>query len=317
MPDVQDASSASPETPLDPAEQAVANGDQAAFKEVRLAQRAGKPVPQITPYAESTPAKPAEQAAPTDATPKLASEPSKPEKKPSENNNANTRIRELVSENAALKAQLEQRTAPPDVKADPSPAKPSTREFERLKAMPDAPKIADFENFEDWSIEMAAFAAGKRLEEYSQQQKQDYDAGQFRDAQTAFDTKGLAAHADFREVLTAAAQHGRKWPEHVTRKVFTHEQGPSIAYALAKAKDDDALYQRIADPVDFGEYVAEFLAQQKLPPKPNPKTNAPDPPFTLGTRPHDSANALESAVESGDQYAFKQARLRERAASQR
>lgn len=319
MPDVQDASSASPEIPLDPAEQAVANGDQAAFKEVRLAQRAGKPVPQVTPSAESAPAKPVEQAAPTDASSKLASEPSKPKK------NAETRIQELLArdrersdEIARLKAQLEQRTAQPDVKpAAPSPAKPTPREFERFKAMPDAPLLKDYNDYEDWFIDMSAFVNRKGFEDYDQRKQQEYDAGKTRELEQQFDSKGVAAYPDFRDVLNAAGLAGRRWPQHVRDKVFSHEQGVHIAHALAKAKDDDALYQRIADPVDFGEYVAEVLASQRQPKEPNPKTQAPDPPFTLGTRPHDSTDALEAAVESGDMHAYKQLRLREKAASQR
>lgn len=321
MADEQDASSASPDTAVDAADQAVLNGDQAAFKEVRLAQRAGKPVPTILPTsADPAPAPPVEQAASTEA-PKAASEPAKPKK------NADTRVQELLadrdrerSENARLRTENEtlKRQLPDAKPAESSPAKPTTRDFERFKAMPDAPKLDEFNDYQDWSVEMAAFVAGKRLEEYSRKQQQDYDAGQFRDAQATFDAKGVAAHADFRDVLTAAAQAGRQWPEHVTRKVFTTgDQGIEIAYALGQAKDDDALYARIGDPVEFGEYVGEFLASQKAAKKSTvpQKTSAPDPPFTLGSKPHESANELESAVESGDMHTFKAERLRRRVAA--
>lgn len=319
MADVQDPSSGSPETaPVDPADQAVISGDQSAFKEIRLAQRTGKPVPTILPpTAESAPAEPVEQAASTDASSKPASEPGR-------KRNAETRIQELLArdrersdEISRLKAQLEQRQAPKDAPAESSPAKPSQREFERYKAMPDAPKVSDYDDYGDWNIDMAAFVNRKGLEEYTSKLKQDYDAGQHREMHGKFDAKGVEQFSDFREVLGAAGNAGRQWPDFVNRKLLTHEQGPAIAYALAQAKDDDALYQRITDPVEFGEYVAEFLAQQKTPRKPPTRTTAPDPPFTLGSKPHDSADELDSAVESGDMYAFKQARLRARAAGQR
>lgn len=312
--DTQDPSSGSPETaPVDPADQAVISGDQSAFKEIRLAQRTGKPVPTILPPAESAPAEPVEQAASTDALPKAASEPAK-------KRNAETRIQELLAERdrersevARLRSELEQHR-PKDVKADPSPAKPSQREFERYKAMPDAPKVSDYDDYGDWNIDMAAFVNRKGLEEYTSKLKQDYDAGQHREMHGKFDAKGVEQFSDFREVLGAAGNAGRQWPDFVNRKLLTHEQGPAIAYALAQAKDDDALYQRITDPVEFGEYVAEFLAQQKTPRKPPTKTTAPDPPFTLGSQTHDSVDEEESALQSGDQTAFKAARLRRRAA---
>lgn len=287
-----------------------------AFKEVRLAQRTGKPVPQVLPIAaEAAAAQPVDQAAPTGATPPAASEPAKPKK------NADTRIQELLAERdrersevARLRAELETRRTP-DVKVESSPAKPTARDFERFKSMPGYPQVNDFDDYGDYTTEVSAFVTAKRLEEYSQKQKQEYDAGQFREAQSRFDTRGTEAFPDFREVLTAAAQAGRTWPEHVTRKVLTHDQGHAIAYALAKAKDDAALYQRIADPVDFGEYVGEVLAQRAPVKSPVPiKTSAPEPPITLGERSHDSADEEEAAIASGDMSAFKAARLAKRVA---
>lgn len=319
MADVSDAPSASAiVTPLD---QAVANDNVEQYREVRRAERAGKEPPTIAPTpAESAPAQPVDQAASTDATPKPASEPGKPKK------NADTRVQELLadrdrerSETARLRTELEElRRRLPDVKpVESSPAKPSARDYERYKAMSGYPQVAEFEDYGDYTAEVSAFVSAKRLEEFSDKARQDYDRGQHRESQQRFDAKGLELFPDFREVLTAAGQAGRQWPEHVTRKVLTHEQGPAIAYALAKAKDDTALYARIADPVDFGEYVASVLAQKSAP-KPVPqKTSAPDPPMTLGSQPFDRADELETAVSEGNVANYRAMRLRQRMAGRK
>lgn len=308
MADEQDASSAS-DTPIEV--------DFAAFEAATL-ESLGKPFEPIK--AASAPAKPVEQAASTDAPAKPASEPGKPKEKGAKARSAEldpeiAELQEKLRLRKMLREELERGRDEKPAASSPAPKKAAAREFERFKAMPDAPKLDDvdergsalFNDYQDWAVEMAAFVAGKRLEEYSQKQQQDYDAGQFRDAQSKFDAKGVEAFPDFRDVLTSAAQAGRRWPDHVTRKVFTHEQGPSIAYALAQAKDDDALYARIADPVEFGEYVGAFLAQQ-APPKKSPVppvTKAPEPPVTLGGRPHDTADPSKAAVAAGDFSAFE------------
>lgn len=305
MADEQDASSASPAVP-----------DFAAFEAATLQ---GLPTNFEPTNADTAPAKPVDQAASTDATPKAASEPAKPKDKGAKARSAEldpeiAELQEKLRLRKMLREELDRGRDDKPAESSPAPVKATQKEFARFRAMPDAPKIGDFEAFEDWSVEMSVFVAGKRLEEFSEEfsrkQKQDYDAGQFRDAQSQFDAKGVEAFPDFRDVLTAAAQSGRRWPEHVTRKVFTHADGPAIAYALAQAKDDDALYQRIADPVDFGEYVGEFLAARKAPSKKStlsavPKT--PEPPVVLGSRPHDTTDPEQAAVAAGDFSSFEAA----------
>lgn len=301
MPDVPDPSSGSPEV------------DFAAFEAATLQ---GLPTNIEPTKADTAPAQPVDQAASTDATPKPASESGEPKGK-----GAKARSAELAKENADLQEQLRLRkmlreelklTEKGDKPADSSsaPVKARVREFERFKAMPDAPKVADYDDYGDWTIDMQVFVNRKGLEEYSQRQKQDYDAGQFRDQQTKFDAKGVESFPDFRDVMTAAAEAGRVWPEHVVRKVFNHDQGAAIAYALAQAKDDDALYRRIADPVEFGEYVGEFLAQHKAPTSRRAVptvTKAPEPPTTLGTHLQDRTDPEHAAMAAGDFSSFEAA----------
>lgn len=298
--DEQDPSSGSQETPPEV--------DFAAFEAATLSTLA----PNFEPNKAATAAaKPVEQAASTDATPKPASEPGKKEK------GAKARSAELDPEIAELQEKLrlrkmlrEELAARDDKPADssPAPVKAAAKEFERLKAMPDAPKLDEFNDYQDWSVAMAAFVTDKRLEEYSQKQKQEVEHGQFQSAASRMEAKGAETYEDFREAGTAAAQAGRAWPRPVTEFVLTHEHGHDVAYALAKAKDDDALYLRIADPIQFGMYVGEVLAQLNAPPKKSPKTpvsKAPEPPVMLGGRPHDTVDPSKAAMAAGDFSAFE------------
>lgn len=301
MADVQDAPSASPDQP---------EPDFAAFEAATLASLGTNFQPT---KADPAPAKPVEQAASTDALPTPASEPGKKHK------GAKARSAELDQENAELQEKLRIRAVlreelakgAKDATPDPSPApvKTAAQESARYKAMPGYPQVAEFEDYGDYTAAVSDFVSSKRLEEYSHKAKQEYDAGQFRELHQRFDARGTEAFPDFRDVLMAAGQAGRQWPEHVTRKVLAHEQGPAIARALALAKDDDALYARIADPVEFGEYVGEFLAQYRAPTRKSvpQKTSAPDPPLTLGSHLTDAPDAERAAVAAGDFPTFEAA----------
>lgn len=303
MADEQDASSASPEAP-----------DFAAFEAATLK---GLPTNFEPTKADAAPAKPVDQAASTDATPKPASEPGKPKEK-----GAKARTAELDAEIAGLQEKLRLRKflneeldrRPKDDKpadSSPAPVKAKPRDFERYEAMPDAPKVRDYEDYGQWSVDMAAFAGRKEaqelIDEYSQRQKREYDQGQQQGAIERMRTKGLEAHPDFDEVGDAAFKAGRKWPEAVARFVLTNEHGHEVAYALAKAAGDDALYARIADPIEFGMYVGEFLASQKAPAKKSTIPKPPDPPVVLGSRPHDTTDAEQAALAAGDFSSFEAA----------
>lgn len=323
MADVAGESSPPIERSSAPLEQAISNDSVSEYRQVRQAQRAGKEPPTIAPKAaESAPAEPVEQVALTDASPKAASEPAKPKK------NADTRVQELLaererdrSETARLRAELESLRKPAaDVKAESSPAKPTPREFERFKAMPGYPQVSDFDDYGDYTIAVSDFVSSRTLAEFSQKQKDEFDRGEFRKSTEKFGASGREQFPDFDTVLGAAETAGRQWPQHVTRKVLTSEHGPALAYELAKAKDDDALYTRIADPVEFGEYVGEFLATRKAQVVAKPPVSiikTPGPPVTLGDRAHDKASELDSAVETDDVAAYRAARLRERMAGRK
>lgn len=295
--------------------------DFTSFEAEALARDSGRP--QIAPKpADSAAAKPVDQVASTDAVDKPASEPGKPKEKGAKARSAEldaeiVEMREKLRIRAVLKEELARGDAKP-AESSPAPPKATSKASERYKAMPDAPKLDEYQTYEDWSVDMADFAATKRLEEYSQQQRHEYESGKFQEAHTKFDAKGVEAFPDFREVLTAAAQSGRQWPEYVTKAVLTHEQGHAIAYALAQAKDDHALYARLADPVEAGMVIGEILAQQK-PPSLKPVTRisrAPDPPQTLGTRPNDKGDPMRAALANDDFSSFEAAFLaKERAKS--
>ncbi len=294
---------AAPVAPAEPSEQALADamkaGDQGRVKAIRLARRSGKPVPVpvVSHTAEATAAEPAEQVASTDASPKVASEPTKPAK-----HNAETRIRDLVAENKRLASELEGLRKPaPDVKpAESSPAKPKT-DAERYISLPNAPKIDDFEDITHWAAAVAVHIADQR--EIEREQKQQ--AEKMGQTVTSMTSRGAKAFKDFDEVLTAADREGLVWPEPITQLVLTHERGHEIAYILAK--------ERIADPVKAGMRIAALLADKQTVTVPK-TTQAPAPPHVLSTRSSDVDQEM-SVVRDHDQESFKALRLAKRIAA--
>jgi hypothetical protein len=78
---------------------------------------------------------------------------------------------------AALERQLAERPAPPAARAaapaEPAaPPAPKTAEYKRYQAMPDAPKVEDFDSLIDHSAAMAVFIADKRYDERAAQESQ-------------------------------------------------------------------------------------------------------------------------------------------------
>lgn len=293
-----------PVVPPSELEKAVASSDDARFREIRHAQRAGKDIPPTA--ADPASAQPADQAAPTDAPPKTASEPVKPK------HNAETRIRELAAENKDLKQRLERlerpAPAPVDVKpAESSPAKPKT-DVDRYMEMSDAPKFEDFESIEKYSVAAAihVYRAEQREREQQQHAKQKGDAFE------SMKSKGTDAFEDFDDVLRSADRAGLQWPEPIIQLVLTHERGHEIAYLLAK--------ERIADPVKAGIAIAALLADTQAettvsPVPPSPK--APPPATQLGSNTHDARDPIMTAVRTGDDGAFRAERLAKRVAQLR
>lgn len=324
--DVTGAASTPNEAPsmVSAVESAVASRDQAAFKEARRAERAGKPL-EPTKATASAAVTPDTPAASTDALPTPASEPGKPKDK-----GVSARNRELDDEIQGLQERLRVRKAlreelAQQPKGEPSavtpaaPATPTKRDTNRFKALPGFPKSEDYDDFEEFVTAQADFIAEQRLNDFRQESQQQEQVGEFKRTTAAMLSKGRESFDDFDAVLGAADAAGMEFPPHVVRRVLSQERGHEIAYALAKQAGNRALWERIADPVEFGLFVGETLSSSKADaPSSVPSfTQAPAPPRVLGGKPADAADPIASAVARHDVAAFRAERARERQAALR
>ena len=147
----------------------------------------------------------------TDVDAKPASEPGDPAKV-TKGKGVKERNAELDAEIASLNEKLRLRSeirrqldaadrAPqpkPDAKTDSSPAADKKAEAARFRAMPDAPKLEDFESYDDWAIEMASFVADKKLEARDTRSKQESQA---RQQEQQFTEKATKAGERFHSYL--------------------------------------------------------------------------------------------------------------------
>lgn len=225
-----------------------------------------------------------------------------------------------IAEQTARIAALETRTpAPPwpkaPVESDAAPPVARAKDFERYKAMPDAPKLDTFESYEDWNIEMAAFVADRRYEERQQQETQvrQHEAAQrgLQDAATTWSGRLTTARqdrADF-DTITGAFLDAVRIGTPIGDAVFTSEVGPDLAVHFGEHPED---FQRIArlHPAqqlrELGKLEATYApaAHPQADLHPNPVTSAPAPPFTLGHRPGAPVDAVASALKRRDTGAY-------------
>lgn len=127
---------------------ALASGDQGAYNAAKRAERAGKPLPDVTP-------------APTEPDPALAPEAKPVSKRQQQINDYERRIAEQNERIARLEGQLSGRADP----AAPAPPAKKDPDWKRYAAMPDAPKLADFDSVEEHTAAMAFFINQKMLAE--------------------------------------------------------------------------------------------------------------------------------------------------------
>jgi hypothetical protein len=305
--------------------------------------------------AESPPAESAEQAASTDAKTEAASETAKPAEKPKPVKNADTRITELLADRAAertareraeneiarLRDRLEALEASKDAKAESSPAS-SKSPVERFKNHPDAPRLDDFENYEDFLDERAAFIADQLYQERqrnaaAEEQSKQYRSGVERmvtDFVSRMDAADKAdpdwqgrVRPDLINGIKPAFAVGPKEPvraENVAMAEVVKSEYPSellLHFSTPEGEKEWAEMVASPDPATllrrFARIEARFEKREatgKAPVK--TVSTAPAPPTKLSGNPQESADAVESALKSGN-YAAYRARLNERELAQR
>jgi hypothetical protein len=167
----QPAAPATPTTQSAP-DAAVATGNTSAYREARRAERLGRPLDPV-PVAKAEPQK----AEPAPDVKLDSAAPAQPEPKPiskrqEATNDAIRRAAEaataqLRDENARLQAELaKHRPAEPAAPAQPATDTPA---WKRYAAMPDAPKLEEFDSVPEFSAAMSLFIQDTRESERAEQ----------------------------------------------------------------------------------------------------------------------------------------------------
>jgi hypothetical protein len=305
-------------------------------------------LPTQTPSADPSPATPVEQAAETAAS-SPASEPGKPadpkEKGAKARNVELDReiadLRDKLRTRAQLRDELARTERPSDVKPESSPGQPPTQaEWKRFLAMPDAPKVENFEGengFVEWTAAVGLFIADKRYQEHQERAQADTEYRSHVDAATRlkeeatarvseyvkshpdFDTK---VHPELLEIPTATVRRlqGQKvGPQHVLAEEIL--KSPSTAQLLEHFSTDAGQQEwgrlMTLAPADlmraFGRIEARM--EQGTPqappaasaPAPKDLSSAPPPGKQMGERPTEPIDPSEAALKRRDYRAFEAA----------
>ncbi len=302
--------------------------------------------------AESAPAEPAEQAASTDATPDQSdSEPDAPVKG-EKGEKLRKRTADLQAENEALRAelrerhrlrqelsQLEQRSPQRDQPAESRPATPPTKaEWERYKAMPEAPRQDQFDNYDDWSIAMGVFIADRRYAERQAQSRAEHvgreraqafqrvlDGATKRIQEYEATHEGFAqgVHPDLLRVEPASlVPPGTPIGPHnvLAEEILKSDLTPQLLLHFSSHPED---WQKLCAmrPPDLLRAFGRLEVQVASPTPPaqaaEPQPSSPEPPRTLGRKTAQAPDEIEAALARGDFAAYERAmNARETAALQ-
>jgi hypothetical protein len=325
-------SAASPTAPDFSAYESAANAaDVARVSPPRGAKDADSPSAEPDAQAAGTPA----EAAASEAAP-----PSDPPKK-----NAKTRgpeldaeiadLREKLRIRAALREELAQAPRPAaDAKpAESSTAKPTVAEWQRYRQHPDAPKVEDFGEYEDFVAAQAVFVADRRFEERQARERADAESrGRLSETQqhiTGFHNRLKAAREKdpafdskidpgLLEVVPAFALRPGEalGPANVLLQECVKSEAAPDLLAYFSTQEGQAAWQRVCSaptPAEmlkrFGRIEARFLSDgaPAAPAAAIPVSSAPPPPTTLGTRPPSAPDRAGAAVKAGDFSAYEAA----------
>lgn len=276
--------------------------------------------PDTSTEAASSPAEPAAQATSTDAHTPPASEPGTPKK-----NNAETRIKELLAENARLKAESESfraRPPAPETHAASSPAPQAEVTLSAAIESPDLskPMLEETEFFsafqqatvKDYMRYVARYE--NSAADIARQSRQSFESRQqWFDSEIS---KAVDTYPDIQakvpEELRSAAPVELLPPgvkpvlsNYVMQEVWTAPDPGKLLLHIAESAEAQKEIQASRTPADVIRTIARIQARlgtPSVPPKPVVKTttSAPPPPPTLGSKPAIPGDAVEEALASGD-----------------
>jgi hypothetical protein len=308
------------------------------------------PTPTADQSADPAPAEPAEQAASTDAHHEGDSEPPKPAKEKGDALRArNSDLQAEIERNAELlRLRAEQRKQLREVPAEipqktdarpaSSPAADLTKaEYTRYREMPDAPKIGDFQEIEDYTAAMALFIGRHEADatfdrKFSEISKQATDHQErLRDV----NARVIKADAAYKAYLEKTPDAETKINPHLVEIIpasllpdpreakphnvladFVMDSGcPGQLHEYFSTPEGTKHWQSLlqtahrnprAVAFDIGKLAARFDA---VPVAPSPKTisTAPEPVETLGKRPAAPTDDAQASLAAGDFEGYSRA----------
>lgn len=257
----------------------------------------------------------------------------------------NRQLQEQLRIRHALREELARTERPVDDKpAASSTAKPATQaEYDRYLAMPDAPQEADFDSYAKFTAAMSLFIGDKRFEERQAQSRTESSVRQSVDGVKAWaegaqkriqdysaDKPGFAESINPQLLEIESARVRRLMNQPVTPshelvdlvmdsdytgqllEHFSTEQGIAEWQQLVRLPSENARSRAV------GRLEARFVgtpAGGSGASAPKYVSSAPGPATTVGSRPSDTADALESAIKSKDAARYaREATKRELAA---
>lgn len=262
----------------------------AEYMERRSKGETGEPVETPVVKPEETPVKAGEPDPASEAGKELAKQ----------KGSLQARIDELTRKNGESERQYRQREAEllaeiAAAKVNAKPAEPAAQpdakaEYKRIMALPGAPKVSDFDTYEEFQFAASLFVTDVRSGERDQRQRAESATRGAAEAQDRVYEAAKAAHADVDEVMTAFVNAGNAFAPVVQDVVMNHPLGHEIAYVLAKDPAKHAAIAAIKHPgmamLELGKVIAaiESKPAAKVEPVVKKVSSAPAPvePVTPG-----------------------------------
>lgn len=227
------------------------------------------------------------------------------------------RLREKIRVQREIEAQLNERGVQPA----PVETKPETKQsaWARLKAHPDAPKLDQFQNYEDFSAELSVFVAEKIADERDAAREQAAKHDQRTTAESTrlkqFTDRYAKADPETIALIEASDLKVPDDPRHpVTFAITASEMPAELMRYLVEHPEDHHRILSMPDP--NAQYVAMQRIEARLealrevapstPPAPRvadsrpAPTTAPDEPTILGRKPGSAVDELQEAWKRGD-----------------
>lgn len=303
-------------TPADsaPAEIAIPTG--AAYDRWRMTGEVSKTEDSATSETE-TKETPAEESAPSTSETSADSEPAPPQEKARQKTKADTerRFQELLSERKAKDqriAELERLVSlPREEKQVSQPAETKTE-------LPNKPKIDDvddkgqpkFKTYAQYEDARDAWIEQKAVSEmetrWSKSQQEQQAAQRNESINKGFQEKIVAARTKYPDFDAVALDPELPIPPNSVAETFVSQKskhGAEVLYYLGQHRDELAAIQKL----DGFDQLRELLKiESKFGSAPPVKTvsTAPAPPKQVGGNVTVNSDAVDSAIEEGDQAAY-------------